>query len=184
MDNDIASDEIWADVPNYEGLYVVSNLGNVRSLNRGITERRTGRKVRRNGKQLKPNLNCGYYKVGLGKAGAIRMTTVHRLVALAFVPGRTKKKSVTNHKDGNKLNNRADNLEWVSVSDNLSHAYREGLRKRKRASVASIDERKARSIKRLALDGGRTKDIAKAHHVSTGIVRHIRAGRTWKHISA
>ena len=184
MENDITTGEVWLDVPNYEGLYMVSNLGNVKSLNRDLGFYRNGKPKRRSGKVLKPQIIKDYYAVSLGKAGVIKIYRVHRLVALAFVPGRTKKKWVTNHKNGKKLDNRADNLEWCSPSDNLSHAYNSGLRTRKIRRSASIDARKAKSIKRLALDGARTGDIAKAHNVSTGIVRHIKAGRTWKYITA
>ncbi len=164
---------------------MVSDLGNVKSLERVLTERRTKRVVRRNGKLLKHNLNGGYYKVGLGKAGAIKMIGVHRLVALAFVPGHSKKKYVTNHKNGNKLDNRAENLEWCTVGDNLAHAYKLGLKKPFRGDKKTkLDERKVRSIKRLAIEGARTSDIARAHGTTTGIVRAIRTGRSWRYISA
>ncbi len=102
--------EIWKDIQGYEGLYQVSNLGNVRSLNWRKTS--TVRNL-----YLKPH-NRGYLQVELAKNGKTRMFTVHRLVALHFVDG-YHKDYVVNHKDENKTNNRSDNLEWVSFNGNV-----------------------------------------------------------------
>ena len=101
--------EVWKDIQGYEGLYQVSNLGNVRSLN----WRNTGQ-VRN--LYLKPQ-NRGYLQVELAKCGQKRGFTVHRLVAMAFVSGYAEGK-VVNHINEDKRDNRAENLEWVSQSDN------------------------------------------------------------------
>lgn len=121
--------QVWADVAGYEGLYKVSNDGVVMSLDRQIVERNTNRKINRKGKILKQCITDGYYVVGLGLNGVINTHRVHRLVALAFVAGRSEKNCVTNHKNGKKLDNRAENLEWCTVSHNLKHAYDTGLKK-------------------------------------------------------
>ena len=105
--------EIWRDIPNYEGLYQVSNFGNVRSLNwgnRGFTDNL----------YLKPH-NRGYLQVELHRNGSRKMFTVHRLVAVSFVDG-YRDGLMINHKDENKTNNRATNLEWVTSSDNVLHS--------------------------------------------------------------
>jgi len=120
--------EVWRAVAGYERLYQISNLGNVRSLDRAIRERNTGKIVNRKGKQLKPCVNTGYLAVGLGRHGAIKTHRVHRLVASAFIAGRNEKNCVTNHKNGDKLDNRAKNLEWCSIGYNLKHAYNMGLK--------------------------------------------------------
>lgn len=187
LNNDITSAVVWRPVVGYEGLYEVSNNGLVRSLDRVVIERRTKRAINRKGKLLKQNISDGYYVVGLGKAGLIKTLRVHRLVAMAFVPGYTKKKRVTNHKNGKKLDNSVDNLEWCTVSQNLTHAYALGLKPRERGSkhyATKLNERKVRSIKRLAKDGARNKDIAKAHGTSAGIVSAIRTGKSWRHVIA
>jgi len=121
--------EVWLPVAGYKRLYEVSNRGNVRSLDRTVVERNTYKKVKRKGKLLKPCLTTGYYVVGLGRDGLIRTHKVHRLVAIAFVGGRSEKKCVTNHINGDKLDNRAENLEWCTVGYNLKHAYDMGLKK-------------------------------------------------------
>ena len=108
--------EIWKDIQGYEGLYQVSNLGNVRSLN----WRNTG-EVRN--LYLKPHKQ-GYLQVELHKDSERKMFTVHRLVAVHFVEGFDKDK-VVNHKNENKTDNRSDNLEWVSSSFNRLYSRKE-----------------------------------------------------------
>ena len=108
--------EIWKPIKDYEGLYEVSNFGNVRSLRFD--------KV----KLLKLNMDrCGYFRCNLYKNATYKTYSVHRLVALAFISN-AKNKSQINHIDGNKQNNRVDNLEWCTNSENITHAYKTGLK--------------------------------------------------------
>ena len=81
-------------------------------------------------KKLRPSINrkTGYCQVILTKDGCQIMRYVHRLVAEAFLENPNQRKEV-NHKDGNKQNNSASNLEWATRSENMSHAYKSGLRK-------------------------------------------------------
>lgn len=75
-----------------------------------------------NGKPLKPNINCNGYKyVIFCKDGKTKTLMVHRIIALTFVPNPTNL-PIVNHKDGNKLNNKADNFEWTTNQGNLIHA--------------------------------------------------------------
>ena len=77
----------------------------------------------KSGKPLKPATNSGGYKyVSLFEEGVLRSYTVHRLVALQFIEGRNEMKNCVNHIDGNKLNNRVENLEWVTLAENVIHA--------------------------------------------------------------
>lgn len=116
--------EIWKDVENYIGIYQVSNLGNVRSLCFGPRNTSKSHIVR----NLKPCISsAGYYKVDLVKDGISKTHYIHRLVASAFIPN-PELKSQVNHKDGNKHNNLASNLEWVTSKENLSHAVKTGLK--------------------------------------------------------
>ena len=116
--------EIWKDIIGYENLYQVSNLGNVKSLCFGARNKRKSNITR----LLKTNSNnFGYLKVELYKDGKSKIKYVHRLVAEAFIPNPDQKPQV-NHIDGNKANNTLSNLEWVTSSENLSHACKTGLR--------------------------------------------------------
>jgi len=111
--------EIWKDIVGYEGMYQVSNLGRVKSLN-----------YNRTGKEniLSTSKNKGYFNVVLSKKGFKPFTVrTHRLVAEAFIPNPQNKPQV-NHIDGNKLNNNIENLEWNTASENQQHAYDTGLK--------------------------------------------------------
>lgn len=106
--------EIWKDIKSYEGLYKVSNLGRVKSLNYGRT-----------GKEQILSLvlqNSGYLQVGLCKNGKVKKFKVHRLVAQAFIDNSDNLPQV-NHIDQNKLNNQAINLEWCDNQYNTRYSF-------------------------------------------------------------
>lgn len=127
--------EIWKDIPNYEGFYQVSNLGRVKSLAREILGKRN-RKVKE--KILIPSSNMhGYYKVELFKNKIVLRKRIHRLVAEVFLDKSNFKsmpdedrnlinidKLVVNHKDENKRNNNVDNLEWCTHKYNDCYGTR------------------------------------------------------------
>ena len=104
--------EVWRDVPGYEGLYQVSSLGRIMR----------GGRIRK----LKKDYG-GYMVVSLCKKAVQKDGKVRRLVALAFIPN-PEHKRVVNHIDGDKQNNRVENLEWATHSENISHANKTGLR--------------------------------------------------------
>ncbi len=114
--------EIWKSIYGYGGKYEISTLGNVRSTydvnQNGITKRI---------KQLKPHVNsCGYLFMVLYSHGNGKMFFIHRLVASAFIPNPENMPTV-NHKDGDKRNNKIDNLEWCTYQENMRHALLTGL---------------------------------------------------------
>ena len=117
--------EIWKDIKEYEGFYQCSNLGRIRSMDRYITEH-TGKTQFRKGQIIKPkeNKNNGYLQLALNKDSKRKMKYVHILVAETFIEN-TNRLETVNHKDGNKLNNCVDNLEWASYSENNKHSYDE-----------------------------------------------------------
>lgn len=110
----------WRDIKGYEGKYQVSNLGNVKSLN-----------FHRKNKEclLTPKIDKdGYLEIALYKNGKSKYYRIHRLVAIAFISNNENKKEV-NHINGIKSDNRVDNLEWCTSSENQVHAYKTGLQK-------------------------------------------------------
>lgn len=126
-----ASDSVlieWRDVVGYEGYYQVSNHGHVRSLTRMIQcgDRQAFQK---GGRLLKlDTTKVGYHRVELAMGAKAKKHGVHRLVAMAFIPNPDNKPQV-NHKDGNKINNSVNNLEWVTTVENIRHAFSIGLKK-------------------------------------------------------
>ena len=165
--------EIWRDVPGYEGLYMVSNMGNVLSLG--------GRKGSEPLKVLRQSLmTSGYKMVVLRKDGISKNVSVHRMVALAFIPNPSNKAEV-NHKDGNKLNNTVPNLEWVSKSENALHAYRVlGKKHGNGHHSVKLTADKAREI---YLSNAPTIDLARKYGVSDTMIRNIKNGKAWKEVT-
>lgn len=108
--------EIWKDIEDYKGLYQVSNLGRVRSLDRIDALGRL-----RKGKVLAYNLvGAGYLQVGLHRDGKVEQKLVHRLVSEAFLPNPDNLPEV-NHKDEDKTNNNISNLEWCTMLYNNAY---------------------------------------------------------------
>jgi hypothetical protein len=105
--------ETWRAIPGYTGKYEVSNLGSVRTI--------------RNGRMLKQRVDrAGYMSVRLSSNGNTHTFFVHRLVAESFIP-RSPYHPVVNHLNGNKTDNRSENLEWTTHKGNMQHAYLTGL---------------------------------------------------------
>lgn len=118
--------EKWKSVVGFEGCYEVSDCGSVRSLPRLSAK---GSRLKGQPIALVANKNDGYLRVNLrGASGEKTTKLLHRVVAEAFIDNPDLKPEV-NHKDGNKRNNHAHNLEWCTASENQQHALKNGLRK-------------------------------------------------------
>jgi hypothetical protein len=118
-------DEEWRPIVGFEGFYEVSNYGNIQSLDREINRENTGNFVKKGEAISQYVTPKGYCRVQLQRDGNYKNFMVHRLVAEAFLDNH---KTEVNHKDGVKHNNRVSNLEWVTSSENLIHAYETGLK--------------------------------------------------------
>lgn len=137
--------ELWSAIdgfPNYE----VSNLGDVRSTNynkTGMTKKL--KLIKTSGGYLTVTLSCNHVQ---------KREKVHRLVAKAFIPNPENKQEV-NHKDGNKTNNRLDNLEWATRSENQLHAFANGMKENVRRAVRELNKKKGTKVVAIAKDGTR-----------------------------
>lgn len=147
MKNYNITGEVWKDISSFEGLYQVSNLGRIKSIERvvyygdrhhAISEKIKKGTIKDRGKQK----GLGYMVVALYKDNKSHMRYIHRLVAEAFLPNALNKETV-NHKNGDKTNNSVSNLEWMTYSENNEHAINAGL--------ASYDNRKNESNKSIAV---------------------------------
>jgi len=149
--------EEWKIIKNFPN-YMISNLGRIKSLN----YKRTNKE-----QILKQNINGrGYYYVNISVNNKYHNLLIHREVATAFL-NNNKNYSDVNHKDGNKLNNNVNNLEWCTRSHNIQHAYNNGLKKggkgktyKKRCELAIeyINEHK-RKDEFLNLNEWQTRDL-------------------------
>jgi hypothetical protein len=114
--------EVWKDVVGYEGIYQVSNLGNVKRISktRGVNIKY------KNDYILKPMDNGkGYLRVKLTNNGISKRVMLHRIIAEAFIPN-TNNKKVVNHINCNLKDNSIENLEWCTQSENCLHAVKLG----------------------------------------------------------
>lgn len=114
--------EQWKDILNYEGLYQVSNLGNVKSLPKTGGN---GGQTRLLKQEVIETNSSNYRRVTLSHSGKIKRYSVHRLVAEAFIPN-VLKLPMVNHIDNNGENNHHLNLEWCTHSGNMLHAQKQG----------------------------------------------------------
>lgn len=146
--------ERWVPISGFDGYYEVSNLGRVKSLERTII-RANNRKQSFSERIITPiKNNTNRMRVNLYKDGKYNRVFVHRVVALAFI-GESNGLQV-NHKDGNPINNKADNLEYVNQHGNIHHAFENGLMKYKLSvsdenNIVSKFER-GQSVSSLAVD--------------------------------
>ena len=180
--------EEWRDIKGYEGIYQVSNLGRVRSLDRYVNthEKFGGRRLIK-GKIKSLPLLVGYPTVNLDKNYEHKVAYVHRLVAEAFIPNPENKPEV-NHKDANRINNNVENLEWVSHLENMQHCERLGLRTPNTKAANKAHERKVirsdgvifNSVKEAA------KSIGQETHANVSAVcrgrRKSTGGYGWKYL--
>ena len=120
--------EIWENIPNYEGLYQVSNLGRIKSLAREWNCGNTGGKNKHPDIIMKQYIDKkGYCTIDLWKNNIGKNFRVHRLILIVFIG---KSSLEVNHKDTNKINNKLENLEWVTPKQNMEHARKNGLLKK------------------------------------------------------
>lgn len=130
MNNDTQNPQanvIWKPIRGFEGIYKINSSGKVRSLNRTIQVKEKSRYIK--GRMITSRIGRdGYKTVRLSKAGKTHTRYIHRLIADAFIRNPLNKPFV-NHINGDKSDNRVENLEWVSHSENIRHAYVTGLYK-------------------------------------------------------
>lgn len=157
--------EEWKDIPGYEGLYQVSNLGRIKSLTKW-----NGHKYVKNEHIINPykhsiNNKKKYFRsvIKLCKNGIQKDFKVHRLVAEAFIPN-PNNLPIVNHIDGNPLNNRVNNLEWCTQKHNLEHAINNEL---KIVRIKTIDRD---TMLELLNNGYDYKEISKILGIATGTV--------------
>lgn len=164
-------DEVWKNINGFNEKYKISNYGRVKTL-KGY-----------NKEFLQLNLDAyGYFAVSLSMCSKIKCKKVHRLVAEAFVPN-PENKSTVNHKNGIKTDNRAINLEWSSIKENIKHGRDMGLinDSGSKNSRSKLTTYKVMEIRRLLSEGILTQEeIGLIFKVKRQIVGNILNNRRYK----
>lgn len=164
--------ELWKDIPNYEGLYEVSDLGRVKSF-----PKHTYNFFR----ILKPKHTKGYLFLGLCKNKKVAAKRIHRLVAEAFIPNPENKPTV-NHKKGIKTDNRVTEIEWNTILENNIHAYTSGLKKPKKSIDCNFSKLSENEIKQIKENQNNLnqRELGELHNVSQSNISNILNNKTWK----
>ena len=172
--------ETWENIQNYDGMYQVSNLGRIKSLDR-ITFNNNmliGR-LMKNRKD-----KDGYLLITLSKNGKVKTFKIHRLVAEAFMSNLDNLPQI-NHKNGIKSDNYVENLEWCDNSYNQRHALETGLRIMPRGEshyISYLKEIDIINIRQLKKEGISDNELALKYNVSSGHIWSIANRKCWKHI--
>lgn len=177
--------EIWKDIAGYEGLYQVSDLGRVKSLDRICWNGKVN--FVRKSKIIKDFKNKkGYHTVSLNKGKSPKSYYLHRLVAIAFIPNPENKPEV-NHKKGNKSDNRVCAIEWSTYSENNQHSYDVGLKKKPKGILslrAKFTESQVLAIRRLhrIYPNLNKAKLARRFNVCESAIHNIISRKNWNHI--
>ena|SRR3989304_3536307 len=166
----------WKPIDGYEHCYLVSDTGLIKSVARY--------RPSREGNIRRPTYPRGYVYVELSKNNKKSKRSVHRMVALAFIPNPMRLPEV-NHLDGDKKNNRVSNLEWCTKSENQLHSFRIGrvpaCVQGKRNPNAKLTELQVKEIrKRMIME--KTTHLAKEYGVTFGAIARIKNGTGWANI--
>ena len=172
--------EIWKPVKGFKKFYSISNFGRIRRDCSGHGLCKSGRILRI------ATSKDGYKKICLCKYGKQYTKHIAHMVLEAFIGGRPNGYE-TNHKDGNKLNNKVSNLEYVTRAQNIAHAWENGLRDSCRGEnhcSAIIKEKEVVLIRKMYATGLYSiRGLAKMVDISVWIVTDVILKRTWKHIA-
>lgn len=158
--------ELWRNIDGYKGVYQVSSFGRIRSYKYNSS------------RILKPRINRqGYLYINLCEEGKYKSFTIHRIVSKAFLG----KSSLTvNHKNGNKLNNCIENLEWISQQENTNHAkFNNLLAKGEKNGKSKLSIRDVELIRYKYKNGKSMRCIGKEFSVSHNCISKIINNKSW-----
>lgn len=165
--------EVWKDIPGYDGIYQVSDLGRVRSLKRGSW------------KFLKSAISgtSSYRYVQLHKDSSVKNRPVHQLVLEAFVGQRPAGDYQGCHNDGDSGNNSLSNLRWDTQAGNFADKKLHGTEsKGSKHGQAKLNESQVLNIRRRLNSGEKQQTLADEHGVSRVLISLIKTRKVWTHI--
>jgi hypothetical protein len=173
--------EIWKPVVGYEGLYEVSSLGRVKSLQKTIFREKHGNWVQPERILKNSSQQNGYVAITIYKNGKAKRINIHRLVCVSFVQNPNNKPCV-NHKNGVKSDNRLENLEWVTFSENTFHAFNKGFLKPLKGESngsSKLLEKQVYEIREKLSKKHSVKSLMEEYSISRSHIQRIRNKKCW-----
>jgi hypothetical protein len=175
--DEVVPGEQWKDIPSYEGLYMASNLGRIKSLPKTHL---FGHIIP--GRIIKQQFRFDYFYVDLHNKGVSeKHRSVHNIIATTFHEKLSHHECV-NHKDGDKLNNCEWNVEWVTESQNHIHALDTGLRKNF-GEANHLSKLKENQVEEIFLSKEGTIELSKKYNVHRDTITLIRASKIWRRVT-
>jgi len=177
--------EVWRDIKGYEGIYQVSDLGRVKSLEREII-RSDGKPTYQKECILKPKTDRGYLRVGLRNLGKRKFFSIHKLVLLSFNIPNPENKRTVDHKNEDKLDNRLENLRWATHKEQIEYAMETGTFKIKRGEKvgsSKLTEKQVLEIREKYVPRKYSQyKLAEEYGVHVTTISEIILRKIWQHI--
>lgn len=180
-------EEVWKPIEGFEGFYVISRDGDIKSVERWI-HLKSHSYIKKEQDIIQSINPSGYKQVKLyNNTGKTKSIVVHRLIAFTFLENPNEYKYI-NHIDGNKLNNNLSNLQWCTSSQNNTHAYRTGLKKPENYAgeacyFAKLTEKEVIAIREeYKLNKPFQRRLAEKYNTTITNINMIINRNTWKHV--
>lgn len=180
--NPETSIEEWRDIEGYVGRFKISNLGRVKSMERSVSRKGNSTSIQKEMIKKQRLTKYGYLTVYLSISKKYKHYFVHRLVAKFFISDSPTKKHTVNHKNGIKTDNRVENLEWVTHSENLKHAFRMGLMCQKGENHAN-PKLNNKIVLKIFRSKKKAIELSSLYKISTSTVYNIKTGKGWSHLT-
>jgi hypothetical protein len=177
-------EEIWKDVVGYEGIYMVSSFGRMKSKERIVKRKKMGDYFKKES-IIEGSEYHGYLRASLHKNNMHKIRFIHVLVAESFIGKKPEKMEVC-HNDGNRKNNSIENLRYGTRSDNVKDAIKHGThytpfsKKGSERSCAKINEEIAKQIKESKES---SYILAKKLNISRALISNVRRNKSWTHVN-
>jgi hypothetical protein len=166
--------EKWKEINGYKGIYLVSNHGRIKKVFPG---KDTSDKI------MCVNIDrAGYHTIKLAKNNTRKHFKIHRLVASQFLDKKKRNQTEVNHKNGLKSANHACNLEWISPSENIKHAFKTGLKKRVKSRISLEDVILIKKLYFKTTYFHNQTRIARLFGINAKTIYSIVKGKSWRHV--